>query len=62
MNDFAKDRIIVVINNESSLKFSNYSSEMFSEINCISVQNLTSGMKEKIKSLVDIPKENLNPS
>ncbi len=51
--DFAEDRVIVVLNQETSLEFNTYNQTDFSEIGCAKVTDLTADMgnlvKQKIK-------------
>lgn len=48
--DFSEDRIIVVLNNSTSLMLSTYSALDFPEISCDSVIDLTNGICEMLKN------------
>ena len=46
---FAEDRVLVILSNEASLQFNEYSVEDFQEIDCQFVSNLTETSTEKAK-------------
>lgn len=52
-DDFAGNRILVVLKNNESLKLKSYSSDSFFGINCKSVESLTTATDKKAKSEID---------
>ena len=48
-DEFTDNEILIVLTNEESLKFSEYTVNSFSEINCIAIDDLTDGYKDKIE-------------
>lgn len=52
-DDFAGNRILVVLKNNESLKLKSYSSDNFFNINCKSVESLTTATDKKAKSQID---------
>lgn len=52
-DDFAADRIMVVLSNEASLEFNDYDTDDFPEIDCDSVRDLSNASKVKVKSQVE---------
>lgn len=50
--NFANDRVIVVINNEESLKFKEYSVSDFPEIELNKVENLSKSLEERIQKQI----------
>ncbi len=51
-NDFADDRVLVVLNNKASLKFKSYSVSDFAEVKCAAVRDLSTGKKKQIETKV----------
>lgn len=57
-DDFADDRVLVMFNNETSMKLKDYTADDFSDIGAIAVEDLTKDIVEKIReqqSLVSTP-------
>ncbi len=52
-DDFANNRILVVLKNNESLKLKSYSSDSFFGINCKSVESLTTATDKKAKSQIE---------
>jgi len=52
-DEFADNRVLVVLNNKTSLEFKTYTASDFSEIGCKNVKDLTAPMTEKIKAAVE---------
>ena len=51
--NFADDRIIVVFNNESSLKFKQYTESDFDRIACKTISNLTSSLDKTVLNAIE---------
>jgi len=51
--EFAEDRVIVVLNQETSLKFDTYDYTDFSEIGCVKVTDLTADMGTIVKQKIE---------
>lgn len=49
-NDFADDRVLVVLNNKASLKFKSYSVSDFAEVKCAAVRDLSTGKKKQVET------------
>lgn len=52
-DSFADDKLIVVLTNEESLKFSNYSKEDFPEINCADICDISSATSALVRSKLE---------
>lgn len=48
-DDFADDRIMVVLQNDVSLQFKTFSEEDFSEVDCVDVTDLSTGRRDSIQ-------------
>ena len=55
-DDFADDKIILVLNNKESLMFRNYKLDDFAEVACIEIEDLTEKTCEVIKQQFDAEK------
>ena len=56
-DDFAENRVMVVLSNDASLKFSAYEAENFSEIACAGVQDLSQASGRKIQAKAETVKD-----
>ena len=48
--EFAENRVMVVMSNQTSRQFNRYNAEDFSEINCVSVSDLSTATEAKLKA------------
>lgn len=48
-DNFTDNEVLVVLTNEESLEFNEYTINDFSEINCVAIDDLTDGYKDKIE-------------
>ncbi len=48
-DNFTDNEVLVVLTNEESLEFNEYTINDFSEINCVAIEDLTDGYKDKIE-------------
>lgn len=51
-NQFADNRVIIVLNNKASLNFKDYSTKDFQEIECVAVQDLSTGKRKQVQEKV----------
>lgn len=52
-DDFAEDRVLVVLSNEASLKFHSFQANEFSDISCTGVEDLSGAFGSKVKAQVE---------
>ncbi len=60
-DNFTDNEVLEVLTNEESLEFNEYTINSFSEINCVSIDDLTDGYKDKIEQQLNGTYEGNNP-
>ena len=51
--EFSDNRVLVVMNNKTSLQFNEYNQSNFTEIDCVSVRDMSNGASQKVRMQYD---------